>query len=85
MSWTADVRDASPRRQQTANSRHWEMAREWRLSALVRTLSPSNPELIRARANRKIQRQAYNWDQYNHVLRVIKWPRAHISIDLSPF
>ncbi|WP_216593896.1 group II intron reverse transcriptase/maturase [Thioflavicoccus mobilis] len=41
--------------------------------------------ILRQWLNRKSQRQAYNWDEYNHVLRAIHWPRVQIRIDLSPF
>jgi group II intron reverse transcriptase/maturase len=41
--------------------------------------------ILRQWLNRKSQRQAYNWDQYNHVLRAIHWPRVQIRIDLNPF
>jgi hypothetical protein len=36
-------------------------------------------------ANRKSQRKAYNWDQYNDVLREVAWPRVRIRTDLNPF
>ena len=41
--------------------------------------------ILRQWLNRKSQRQAYNWDQYNHVLRHVQWPRVQIRIDLNPF
>ena len=41
--------------------------------------------ILRQWLNRKSQRQAYNWDQYNHVLRAIHWPRVQIRTDLNPF
>jgi hypothetical protein len=36
--------------------------------------------ILRRWLNRKSQRQAYNWDQYNDVLRHVQ-----IRIDLNPF
>lgn len=41
--------------------------------------------ILRQWLNRKSQRQAYNWDQYNHVLRAVQWPRVQIRTDLNPF
>jgi len=41
--------------------------------------------ILRQWLNRKSQRQAYNWDQYNHVLRHVQWPRVQIRTDLNPF
>jgi group II intron reverse transcriptase/maturase len=35
--------------------------------------------------NRKSQRKAYNWHQYNDVLRAVAWPRVQIRVDLNPF
>jgi hypothetical protein len=41
--------------------------------------------ILRRWLNRKSQRKAYNWDQYNDVLRHVQWPRVQIRIDLNPF
>ncbi|MCU0835396.1 MAG: hypothetical protein MUC77_13345 [Chromatiaceae bacterium] len=41
--------------------------------------------ILRRWLNRKSQRRAYNWDQYNDVLREVGWPRVQIRIDLNPF
>ena len=41
--------------------------------------------ILRRWLNRKSQRNAYNWDQYNDVLREVGWPRVQIRIDLNPF
>lgn len=41
--------------------------------------------ILRRSLNRKSQRKAYNWDQYNDVLRHVQWPRVQIRIDLNPF
>nr|VFK24368.1 MAG: hypothetical protein BECKLPF1236B_GA0070989_14051 [Candidatus Kentron sp. LPFa]VFK25119.1 MAG: hypothetical protein BECKLPF1236B_GA0070989_14571 [Candidatus Kentron sp. LPFa] len=35
--------------------------------------------------NRKSQRKAYNWDQFNQALKSVGWPRARIRKDLNPF
>ena len=34
--------------------------------------------------NRKSQRRAYTWEQFNHVLDMVDWPAATIRKDLSP-
>jgi len=34
--------------------------------------------------NRKSQRKAHNWDQYNQALAAVGWPRARILKDLNP-
>ncbi|UHD15444.1 group II intron reverse transcriptase/maturase [Thiocapsa bogorovii] len=41
--------------------------------------------ILRRWLNRKSQRKAYNWDQYNDVLREVAWPRVQIRTDLNPF
>lgn len=41
--------------------------------------------ILRRWLNRKSQRKAYNWDQYNDVLREVAWPRVRIRTDLNPF
>jgi hypothetical protein len=41
--------------------------------------------ILRRWLNRKGQRKAYNWDQYNDVLRYVQWPCVQIRIDLNPF
>jgi RNA-directed DNA polymerase len=41
--------------------------------------------ILRRWLNRKSQRKAYNWDQYNDVLCHVQWPRVQIRIDLNPF
>jgi RNA-directed DNA polymerase len=41
--------------------------------------------ILRRWLNRKSQRKAYSWDQYNDVLRHVQWPRVQIRIDLNPF
>jgi hypothetical protein len=41
--------------------------------------------ILRHWLNRKSQRKAYNWDQYNDVLRAVAWPRVQIRVDLNPF
>jgi len=41
--------------------------------------------ILRHWLNRKSQRKAYNWDQYNDVLRAVAWPRVQIRTDLNPF
>ena len=35
--------------------------------------------------NRKSQRKAYNWDQFNQALAWVGWPRVRIRKDLNPF
>ena len=35
--------------------------------------------------NRKSQRKAYTWDQFNQALTCVGWPRARIRKDLNPF
>jgi len=34
--------------------------------------------------NRKSQRKAYNWEQFNQVLRLLDWPAVTIRKDLNP-
>ena len=34
--------------------------------------------------NRKSQRKAYTWDQFNQVLRLLDWPTVIIRKDLNP-
>ena len=41
--------------------------------------------ILRRWLNRKSQRKAYNWGQYNDVLREVAWPRVRIRTDLNPF
>jgi RNA-directed DNA polymerase len=40
--------------------------------------------ILRKWLNRKSQRKAYNWDQYNQALAAASWPRARILTDLNP-
>jgi len=40
--------------------------------------------ILRKWLNRKSQRKAYNWDQYNQALASVRWPRARILKDLNP-
>ena len=40
--------------------------------------------ILRRWLNRKSQRKAYNWDQYNDALRSVGWPRVQIRHDLNP-
>jgi RNA-directed DNA polymerase len=35
--------------------------------------------------NRRSQRQSYNWDEFNQMLRDIKWPKPRITVNLCPF
>ena len=35
--------------------------------------------------NRKSQRKAYTWDQFNQALAWAGWPRVRIHKDLNPF
>jgi group II intron reverse transcriptase/maturase len=35
--------------------------------------------------NRKSQKKAYTWDQFNQALRWVGWPKPAIRIDLDPF
>ena len=35
--------------------------------------------------NRKNQRKAYNWHQYNDVQHAVAWPRVQIRVGLNPF
>jgi RNA-directed DNA polymerase len=35
--------------------------------------------------NRKSQRRAYNWAQFNQVLRLLDWPTVRIRRDLNPY
>lgn len=37
------------------------------------------------RLNRKSQRKAYTWDQFNQALKSIGWPSVRIRKDLNPF
>jgi group II intron reverse transcriptase/maturase len=41
--------------------------------------------ILRRWLNRKSQRKAYNWEQYNHALKSVGWPRVQIRTDLNPF
>jgi RNA-directed DNA polymerase len=41
--------------------------------------------ILRKWLNRKSQRKAYNWAQYNQALNWVGWPRVRIGIDLNPF
>ena len=41
--------------------------------------------ILRKWLNRKSQRKAYTWDQYNQALACVRWPRLRIRKDLSPF
>jgi len=41
--------------------------------------------ILRRWLNRKSQRKAYNWEQYNHALSSVGWPRVQIRADLNPF
>ena len=34
--------------------------------------------------NRKSQRKAYDWDQFNQALRLLDWPTVKIRKDLNP-
>ena len=34
--------------------------------------------------NRKSQRRAYTWEQFNQALRLLDWPAAAIRKDLHP-
>jgi len=35
--------------------------------------------------NRRSQRQSYNWEQFNQMLRFIQWPAVKILVQLDPF
>ena len=35
--------------------------------------------------NRKSQRRAYNWGQFNQVLNLLNWPAVSIRINLNPY
>ena len=35
--------------------------------------------------NRKSQRRAYNWAEFDHALGAVDWPRVRIRTDLSPY
>jgi hypothetical protein len=35
--------------------------------------------------NRRSQRQSYNWNEFNQMLKSVKWPTVRIKVDLNPF
>ena len=35
--------------------------------------------------NRKSQRKAYTWDEFNQVLKWVKWPTVRIRVKMNPF
>ena len=35
--------------------------------------------------NRRSQRQSYNWDEFNQMLKSVRWPTVRIKVDLNPF
>jgi len=41
--------------------------------------------ILRKWLNRKSQRQAYTWAQYNQALAWVDWPKVRIRKDLNPF
>ena len=41
--------------------------------------------ILRKWLNRKSQRKAYNWAQYNQALAWVDWPKMRIRKDLNPF